>query len=96
MDPRTGYQYRQVNVSGYLPVVPRGASLRVLNGKKRVLGFLKKGSDGHGRAKDNIWIERFGRTIKYEYIYIQSEENGAVPQWLSPTVFLGIIDISGW
>ena len=30
-----------------------------------------------GRAKDNIWIERFYKTIKYEYIYIQPEENGA-------------------
>ena len=34
--------------------------------------------DGRGRAKDNIWIERFCKTIKYEYIYIQPEENGAV------------------
>ena len=33
--------------------------------------------DGRGRAKDNIWIERFWRTIKYDYIYIQPEENGA-------------------
>ena len=33
--------------------------------------------DGRGRAKDNIWIERFWKTIKYEYIYIQPEENGA-------------------
>lgn len=33
--------------------------------------------DGRGRAKDNIWIERFWRTIKYEYIYITVEENGA-------------------
>ena len=32
--------------------------------------------DGRGRAKDNIWIERFWKTIKYEYIYIQPEENG--------------------
>ena len=32
--------------------------------------------DGRGRAKDNIWIERFWRTIKYDYIYIQPEENG--------------------
>ena len=29
-----------------------------------------------GRAKDNIWIERFWKTIKYEYIYILPEENG--------------------
>lgn len=32
--------------------------------------------DGKGRCKDNIWIERFWRTIKYEYIYIVPEENG--------------------
>ena len=33
--------------------------------------------DGRGRAKDNIWIEGFWKTIKYEYIYIQSNENRA-------------------
>ena len=33
--------------------------------------------DGRGRAKDNIWIERFWKTINYEYIYILPEENGA-------------------
>lgn len=37
---------------------------------------MKISMDGRGRAKDNIWIERFWRTIKYEYIYIQTEENG--------------------
>ena len=31
--------------------------------------------DGRRRAKDNIWIERFWKTIKYEYIYIILEEN---------------------
>ena len=31
--------------------------------------------DVRGRAKDNIWIERFWKTIKYEYIYIHHEEN---------------------
>lgn len=30
---------------------------------------MKAGMDGRGRAKDNIWIERFWRTIKREYIY---------------------------
>ena len=39
---------------------------------------MKVSMDGRGRAKDNIWIERFWKTIKYEYIYIQPEENGAV------------------
>ena len=38
---------------------------------------MKVSMDGRGRAKDNIWIERFCKTIKYEYIYIQLEENGA-------------------
>lgn len=33
--------------------------------------------DGRGRAKDNIWIKRFCKTIKYEYIGIRAEENGA-------------------
>ena len=32
---------------------------------------MKNSMDGRGRAKDNIWIERFWRTIKYDYIYIQ-------------------------
>ena len=31
--------------------------------------------DGRGRAKDNIRIERFWRTIKYDYIYIRPEES---------------------
>lgn len=26
--------------------------------------------DGRGRCKDNIWIERFWRSIKQEYIYL--------------------------
>lgn len=31
--------------------------------------------DGRGRCKDNIWIERFWRTIKYDYIYICPEDD---------------------
>jgi len=27
-------------------------------------------------VKDYIWIERFWRTIKYDYIYIPAEEDG--------------------
>lgn len=26
--------------------------------------------DGRGRAKDNIWIERFWRTLKMEHVYL--------------------------
>ena len=33
--------------------------------------------DSRGRTKDSIWIERFWETIKYEYIYILPEGNGA-------------------
>ena len=32
--------------------------------------------DGKGRALDNIFIERFWRTIKYEDIYIKEYQNG--------------------
>lgn len=31
--------------------------------------------DGKGRCKDNIWIERFWRTIKQEYIYLNPQDN---------------------
>ncbi|WRQ32518.1 integrase core domain-containing protein [Bacteroidales bacterium MB20-C3-3] len=33
--------------------------------------------DGRGRALDNIYIERFWRTIKQEYIYIWPAEDGS-------------------
>lgn len=32
--------------------------------------------DGRNRALDNIWIERFWRTLKQEYVYICPAENG--------------------
>ena len=32
--------------------------------------------DGRGRALDNIFIERFWRTVKYDYVYLQPAENG--------------------
>lgn len=31
--------------------------------------------DGKGRAKDNIWIERFWRTLKMEYVYLNPEDS---------------------
>ena len=31
--------------------------------------------DGKGRCKDNIWIERFWRTIKQEYIYLHPTDD---------------------
>ena len=30
--------------------------------------------DGRGRCKDNIWIERFWRSIKQDYIYLNPAE----------------------
>lgn len=35
---------------------------------------MRVSMDGRGRAKDNIWIERLWKIIKYEYIYILPEE----------------------
>jgi len=32
--------------------------------------------DGRGRCLDNIWIERFWRTIKREHVYLHPAENG--------------------
>ena len=31
--------------------------------------------DGRGRCKDNIWIERFWRSIKQDYIYLNPTDN---------------------
>lgn len=32
--------------------------------------------DGRGRATDNIYIERFWRTVKYDYVYLRPADNG--------------------
>jgi putative transposase len=32
--------------------------------------------DGKGRATDNIWIERFWKSLKYDYIYLNPADNG--------------------
>lgn len=32
--------------------------------------------DGKGRAVDNIYIERFWRTLKYQYVYLNPADNG--------------------
>lgn len=37
---------------------------------------IKISMDGKGRATDNIWIERFWRTIKRGYVYLNPAENG--------------------
>lgn len=37
---------------------------------------IKISMDGKGRAIDNIYIERFWRTIKYQHIYLRPADNG--------------------
>ncbi len=46
-----------------------------LSGTSVIFRFLKMkvSMDGRGRAKDNIWIERFWETIKYGHIYEEGE-----------------------
>lgn len=36
---------------------------------------IKVSMDGRARCLDNIWIERFWRTVKREYIYLNPEDN---------------------
>ena len=37
---------------------------------------IKIGMDGKGRALDNIFIERFWRTVKYEHLYLRAYADG--------------------
>lgn len=41
------------------------------------LETVKISMDGKGRAIDNVYIERFFRTIKYDKIYLERPENGS-------------------
>jgi len=41
------------------------------------LNYTQISMDGKGRAVDNIFIERFWRTIKYEKIYITPSQDGS-------------------
>lgn len=43
--------------------------------------FLEENSiqismDGNGRALDNVWIERFWKSLKYNYIFLNPAEDG--------------------
>ena len=43
--------------------------------------------DGKGRALDNIYMERFWRTIKYQHIFLKPADNGrqlyqGIEEWL--------------
>lgn len=40
------------------------------------LEIVKISMDGKGRAIDNVYIERFWRTIKYDKLYLECPENG--------------------
>lgn len=40
------------------------------------LQYTKLSMDGKGRAIDNVYIERFWRTIKYDKLYLVCPENG--------------------
>jgi putative transposase len=37
---------------------------------------IKISMDGRGRALDNIYIERFWRSLKYEHVYLKPAEDG--------------------
>lgn len=37
---------------------------------------IKVSMDGKGRATDNAWIERFWKTLKYNYIYLNPCDDG--------------------
>jgi putative transposase len=37
---------------------------------------IKVSMDGKGRATDNRWIERFWRTLKHQYIYLNPANEG--------------------
>jgi putative transposase len=37
---------------------------------------IKISMDGKGRALDNVWIERFWKSIKYEYVYLNPCDDG--------------------
>lgn len=32
--------------------------------------------NGKGRATDNVWIERFWKSLKYDYVYLNPSDNG--------------------
>ena len=39
-------------------------------------GDIRISMDGKGRAIDNVWIERFFRTLKHEHVYLQPSNDG--------------------
>jgi putative transposase len=45
--------------------------------------------DGKGRAKDNIFVERLWRTVKYEHVYPNPAEDGLA-------LYTGLRDFFHW
>jgi putative transposase len=37
---------------------------------------IRVSMDGKGRALDNVWIERFWKSLKYDYIYLNPADDG--------------------
>jgi putative transposase len=37
---------------------------------------IRQSMDGKGRAIDKVFIERFWRSYKYEYLYLNAPEHG--------------------
>jgi putative transposase len=37
---------------------------------------IKVSMDGKGRALDNVWIERFWKSLKYDYVYLNPADDG--------------------
>jgi len=50
---------------------------------------IKISMDSRGRATDNIFIERFWRTVKQDYVYLHPAENGTV-------LYCGLKDFIGY
>lgn len=49
---------------------------------------IRSSMNGKGRALDNIWIERFWKTLKYDHVYLHPMDNG-LEQWKSIHYYIG-------
>ena len=62
--------------------------LKLSNSRDLIKGDgIKISMDGKGRALDNVYIERFWRTIKYQHIYLNPASDGinlyiGIKKWL--------------
>jgi putative transposase len=44
---------------------------------RKIVGWgISISMDGKGRALDNVWIERFWKSLKYDYIYLNPVDDG--------------------